>query len=48
LEAADMDRDEALRLLKGGEEGVKEWNRRREAGEAIPDLSHANLTYAPL
>lgn len=33
-----MDRDEALRLLEGGPEGVAEWNRRREAGEEIPDL----------
>ena len=26
-----MDRDEALRLLKGGKEGVREWNKRHEA-----------------
>ena len=31
-----MDSDEALRLLKGGPDGVAEWNRRREAGEKIP------------
>lgn len=43
-----MDRDEALKLLRGGPEGVAEWNRRRNTGEEIPllnksDLSHANL-----
>ncbi len=43
-----MDRDEALKLLKGGEEGIREWNQRRRAGEAIPDLSGANLGYAIL
>lgn len=43
-----MDRDEALRLLKGGEEGVAEWNRMREVGEAIPSLRGANLTRANL
>jgi uncharacterized protein YjbI with pentapeptide repeats len=43
-----MDRDEALRLLRGGREGVREWNRRREEGKAIPDLSKANLRGADL
>ena len=53
-----MDRDEALKLLKGGPEGIREWNRRREDGEAIPslegagldvaDLTHANLSNANL
>jgi hypothetical protein len=43
-----MDRDEALRLLRGGEEGVREWNRRRRAGEAIPDLTGADLHGADL
>ena len=38
-----MDRDEALRLLKGGPEGVAEWNRRRKAGEGISDLRKADL-----
>ncbi len=33
-----MDRDEALRLLRGGPEGIDEWNRRREADAEIPDL----------
>jgi hypothetical protein len=42
-----MDLDEALRLLKGGPEGVKEWNRRQKV-EAIPNLSGANLTAAHL
>ena len=43
-----MDRDEALRLLKGGKEGIKEWNERREAGEKIPDLEGADLSRANL
>jgi uncharacterized protein YjbI with pentapeptide repeats len=43
-----MDRDEALRLLKGGEDGVREWNQRREQGEDIPDLSVADLRGADL
>jgi hypothetical protein len=38
-----MDRDEALRLLRGGPEGVEEWNQRRKAEEEIPDLSMALL-----
>ncbi|MBV8384852.1 MAG: pentapeptide repeat-containing protein, partial [Planctomycetaceae bacterium] len=43
-----MDRDEALRLLKGGLEGAAEWNGRREAGEEIPDLHGADLRQARL
>ena len=31
----------ALKLLNGGLEGVAEWNRRRAAGEEVPDLSGA-------
>jgi hypothetical protein len=42
--AKDMDRDEALNLLKGGVDGVVEWNRRRESGEDIPDLNGADLS----
>ena len=41
--AGDLDRDEALKLLKSGHEGIAEWNRRRESGEEIPDLEQANL-----
>src|SRR5512135_2995601 len=41
-----MDRNEALRLLKGG--GVAEWNRRRKAGEEIPPLREADLRGAHL
>jgi len=26
-----MDRDKALKLLRGGEDGAREWNRRRDA-----------------
>lgn len=43
-----MDRDEALRLLRGGEDGIREWNKRREQGERIPALSRANLSEAEL
>jgi uncharacterized protein YjbI with pentapeptide repeats len=39
-----MERDEALRLLKGGPDGIAEWNRRLEAGEDVPDLSDADLS----
>jgi hypothetical protein len=33
-----MDRDEAIKLLTGGAEGIEECNRRREAGEEVPCL----------
>ena len=38
-----MDREEALKLLRGGEEGIKEWNRRRMDSERVPDLLDAEL-----
>jgi hypothetical protein len=38
-----MDREEALKLLKGGKEGIDQWNRRRWNGEEIPDLLGADL-----
>ena len=38
-----MDQDEALRLHRGGAEGIKEWNQRRGAGEVIPALGRADL-----
>ena len=43
-----MDRNEALKLLKGGLEGVAEWNQRRKAGEEILDLRRADLRQARL
>jgi len=43
-----MDRDTALKLLRAGEEGIREWNRRREAGEEIPELCSALLFQADL
>jgi TIR domain/Pentapeptide repeats (8 copies) len=43
-----MDRDEAIKLLKGGEEGIDEWNQRREALEGIPELNRADLSGALL
>jgi len=47
-EIGDMDRDEALKLLKGGPEGVAEWNRLLEAKESIPELDGADLRGASL
>ncbi len=38
-----MDRDEALRLLRGGKAGVGEWNQWRKSKEKIPDLSRVDL-----
>ncbi|MBN2560811.1 MAG: toll/interleukin-1 receptor domain-containing protein [Phycisphaerae bacterium] len=43
-----MDRDEALKLLRGGPEGVAEWNRLLEGGEEIPDLEDAFLINSDL
>ena len=43
-----MDRDEALKLLRGGKEGVAEWNRLRKKGVEIPDLRGADLRHAGL
>ena len=43
-----MDRDEALKLLRGGEDGVSEWNRQRDEGEEIPSLNGANFRHADL
>jgi hypothetical protein len=43
-----MDRDEALELLRGRTEGINEWNRLRESGEPIPNLSEAELSGANL
>ena len=43
-----MDREEAIRLLKSGREGVEEWNRRKADGERIPRLDRANLNSAKL
>ena len=36
-----MDREKALELLRGGADGVKEWNRQRREREDISDLSRA-------
>src|SRR2546423_1096997 len=55
-EVGAMDRDEALEMLRGGLEGIREWNRRRANGQRIPDLtvlksadlSHSNLARAHL
>jgi hypothetical protein len=43
-----VDRDEALELLRGGKEGVTEWNRRCGVGEAIPSLASVDLDEADL
>lgn len=38
-----MKADEALELLRGGPDGIKEWNRRVEGGDKIPGLRGVNL-----
>ena len=43
-----MDLVEALRLLRGGPDGVREWNARRGNDEAIPSLIEADLRGADL
>ncbi len=43
-----MTKEEALMLLRGGPEGVREWNRRRTGGEKIPSLEGAVLVGANL
>ena len=43
-----MDREEALKLLRGGRDGVKEWNARRAKEEAIPSLQASDLSGADL
>jgi hypothetical protein len=43
-----MHPDVALKLLRGGTKGIDEWNRRRNAGEEIPDLSGACFRNADL
>jgi hypothetical protein len=47
-----VDRDEALKLLTGGPEGVAKWNAWRErllrSKEPLPDLTRANLARANL
>jgi hypothetical protein len=43
-----MDRDEAIKLLTTGKDGIEEWNRRQLADEEIPDLSGAKLVNAKL
>jgi uncharacterized protein YjbI with pentapeptide repeats len=43
-----MDRNQALRLLKGGPEGIAEWNRRRARDDDIPSLLDADLAGADL
>ena len=39
-----MDLDKALKMLKGGKDGVREWNQRRESGVKIPELSGVDLS----
>src|SRR6516162_9129122 len=47
-EVRAIDRDEALRLLRAGGDGVRQWNERLDGGEWIPDLSGADLNRADL
>jgi uncharacterized protein YjbI with pentapeptide repeats len=48
LEIGDMDRDKAIKLLRGGQEGIAEWNRNRPRGLDVPDLEWADLVGAYL
>lgn len=43
-----MNSDKALKLLRAGPQGVKEWNRQRESGEQLPSLRGVNLCKADL
>jgi len=43
-----MTRDKAIKLLKGGPEGIAEWNRRRASGGAHTYLGGANLSEVDL
>lgn len=43
-EMAAMDREQAMKLLRSGPEGIKEWNRSRMAGDDIPSLEDADLS----
>jgi hypothetical protein len=43
-----MDRDEALKLLSGGGEGIRAWNDHRRGGGEIPSLTEAKFTGANL
>jgi uncharacterized protein YjbI with pentapeptide repeats len=47
-EIVDMDRDEAIKLLTGGQKGVRAWNKWREEREDLPNLSEADLSEADL
>jgi hypothetical protein len=43
-----MNRDEAIKLLKSGPDGIRKWNQWRKQEEDIPDLSDAILNGADL
>ncbi len=43
-----MNRDEAIKMLKGGPEKIAEWNRWRESEHSMPDLTDIDLTDAGL
>ena len=43
-----MNSGEAIELLRGGRQGIAEWNRRRSDGQPIPPLHFADLRFADL
>ncbi len=43
-----MDREESIKLLRGGPSGVERWNRFRKSGDTVTDLSKANLSRCDL
>jgi len=48
IAGGNMDREEALKLLRGGAEGVKEWNRRRMKEKRFLNSPVCNLIGARL
>jgi hypothetical protein len=43
-----MNRDEALKLLRGGRQGIRKWNQWCKSAEDIPSLSGADFSEARL
>jgi hypothetical protein len=43
-----METDGVVSLLRRGQDGVRQWNGRRQEGESVPDLSNVNLSRCDL
>jgi len=48
IKQREMTLDEALKLLRGGADGIAEWNRCRDEDEEVPSLKGADLRGADL